>query len=290
MQDWTYYNPKYVKLVEVTSVHGDSLFEPNHPLSYRGSTDPPPNLVNGSSIIDALRMGHHLSLYASSDGHDGHSGHCISHTPAYVGHQTPFTTWYTRCDKPYPGGLTACYAESLNRQDIFGSIVGRKVFASSDFGRSIIDFTINGLPTGGNSTLIVDNSSSVRQLGIFLAQDGAPASEKLTSASTKVTKNWTPNWNGVIEIIKNGNLISEIDVSAPTGYYTFTDSTPVIGAIYGAESCVIINGEYYINKYSDNVISDPDSLSTGSSDFYLIRFVGNNGRTSYIGPIWVQSS
>ncbi|TXT61267.1 MAG: hypothetical protein BAJALOKI2v1_40059 [Promethearchaeota archaeon] len=33
MQDWTYVNPKYVKLAEVTSVHGECLFEQRHELN-----------------------------------------------------------------------------------------------------------------------------------------------------------------------------------------------------------------------------------------------------------------
>ncbi len=36
MQDWSYLNPKYVKIAEVTSNHGDNLYDHHHPLSYRG--------------------------------------------------------------------------------------------------------------------------------------------------------------------------------------------------------------------------------------------------------------
>ena len=44
---------------------------------------------------------------------------------------------------------------------------------------------------------------------------------------------------------------------------------------------------YYINQYSDNPI-DPSTLNTNGYDFYLIRVVGENGRMSYAGPIWVE--
>jgi len=42
-----------------------------------------------------------------------------------------------------------------------------------------------------------------------------------------------------------------------------------------------------LNQYIDNPIV-PTTLNTGGFDYYLIRVVGENGRTSYIGPIWVE--
>jgi hypothetical protein len=52
---------------------------------------PTPEYTNGTSIMDALRMGYRLTLYASSDEHDGHPGHSLSHTRAYIGHQHPWS-------------------------------------------------------------------------------------------------------------------------------------------------------------------------------------------------------
>ncbi|MFX0126215.1 MAG: DUF3604 domain-containing protein [Candidatus Hodarchaeota archaeon] len=289
MQDWSYVNPDYVKIAEVTSVHGDSLFEPNHPLSYRGSTVPPPVNTKGCSIIDALKMGYKLSLYASSDGHDGHPGHSISHTAAHVAHQNPWTTWWTRIDKPYPGGITAVYADNLTRNAVFLSLMERKIFASSDHGRSILRFSINDIDVGEmDSTLIIDNASDPRNIQVFLAQDGAPVSTKRSAAS--VTPNWKPNWYAKVEIIKNGELLTQILVDSSIAIVTYTDSSPITGVSYGKESCVKIDDEYYINKYSDNPVENPEDLTTGGVDFYLIRVVGENGRHSYIGPIWVTVS
>lgn len=287
MQDWTYMNPNYVKIAEVTSVHGDSLFEPSHPLSYRGSTVPPPKHTNGCSIIDALKMGYRLSLYASSDSHDGHPGHSISHTPAHVAHQNPWTTWWTRIDKPYPGGLTAVYAHRLTRRTVFSSLEERRIFANSDHGRPILDFTINDLTVGeSNSTLIVVNATVPRHIEVFLAQDGSPASTKRSAAS--VNPNWKPNWNATIEIIKNGEILTQILITNPISAVTFVDNSPVSGTKYGEESCTKRGNNYYINKFSDNPVEKPEDLKTNSSDFYLIRVVGANGRHSFIGPIWVE--
>ncbi|TFG18743.1 MAG: DUF3604 domain-containing protein [Promethearchaeota archaeon] len=288
MQDWSYLNPKYVKIAEVTSNHGDNLYDHHHPLSYRGVHGPPPDPTNGSSITDAIRMGHRISLYASSDCHDGHPGHTIAHTNAYKAIQYPVTFWWTRQDKPYPGGLTAVYSDSLTRETIFTQLENRNIFANSDHGRPILNFNVNGVGIGGNSTVFVSNSSVSRLLKITLMQDGSPASDYLTAAS--VNPNWIPIWNADVEILKNGVLLHKFHTSSPLSYFTYNDTSEITGTSYGNESCVYRDGEYYLNDYSDNPIEDPNLLNTGGADFYIIRVVGENKRHSYIGPIWVEIS
>ena len=284
IQDWTYINPKYVKLAEVTSVHGEFLFEQRNPLNYRGAIDPPPQYTHGSSIADAYKMGYRMTLYAASDEHDGHPGHSLSHTRAYIGHQRPFSLWHTRNEHPYPGGISAVYADNLTREGIFSAIEHQRIFGCSDHGRPILDFTINNTRVGDGSTLIVDNQNSHRKLNIFLAQDGAPVGRKQTSASAY--PNWVPNWNASIEIIKNGELWNTIDVSTPIINETMIDTEPITGTSFES-NCIEIDGKWYINEYSDNPI-DPTTLNTSGYDFYIIRVVCDNGRTAYIGPIWVE--
>ena len=285
IQDWTYLNPKYVKIVEVTSVHGECLFEQRHPLNYVGLIAPPPQYTNGTSIVDAFRMGYRMTLYASSDNHDGHPGHSLSHTPAFVGHQRPYSVWHTRNEHPYPSGLTAVYSPELTRDAIFSALEQQVIFACSDYGRPLLNFTINGVGVGNNSTLTVSDALTPREIQIFLAQDGSPAGTFQTAAS--VTENWSPNWNAQIEIIKNGELLTSIPIDQPVVNVTFIDSEVITGTSYGPESCIFVNGEYYINDFSDNPI-DPNTLNTNGVDFYLIRVVGASGRYAYIGPIWVE--
>ncbi|MHA2295004.1 MAG: hypothetical protein ACXAEU_08685 [Candidatus Hodarchaeales archaeon] len=47
------------------------------------------------------------------------------------------------------------------------------------------------------------------------------------------------------------------------------------------------DGSSYSNDHSSNPV-DPNTLNTGGMDYYAIRVVGTNGRTSYMGPIWVS--
>ena len=305
IQDWTYINSKYVKLAEVCSVHGEFLFEQRHPLNYTGAIDPPPEYVHGSSIVDALRMGKPLILYAASDEHDGHPGHSLSHTAAYIGHQRPMTRWRCRIGHPYPGGLTAVRAPELTREAVFSALAQGRLFACSDHGRPLLCFTINGVPVGtdgqGNGAdsaglVRVARPSSPRLIRVFLAQDGSPAASRETSAAAAVISQsaspaapgWKPDWNANIEIIKNGELLTAIAVDRPVSRVEYVDQAPVTGAAYGPEECFQKEGRNYINRYSDNPV-DPESLNTGGRDFYLIRVVGRNGRSAYAGPIWVEA-
>ena len=283
-QDWTYINPKYVKIAEVSSVHGDFLFEHGNELNYRGAIDPPPLHTRGSSIMDAFTMGYRMTLYSSSDEHDGHPGHSLSHTRAYIGHQRPFSTWLTRNEHPYPGGLTAAFVDNLTREGVFSGLENQRIYANSDHGRPILIFSINGTKVGDGSTLNVNNQNSHRLINIFLAQDGAPVAKMSEAAS--VTANWDPNWEGAIEIMKNGELWQSRDILSPIANVSIVDTTPITGTTY-EPNCVEIDGQFYVNQDSDNPII-PNNLNTNGFDYYLVRFVGDNGRMSWVGPIWVE--
>ncbi|MBY9017055.1 MAG: DUF3604 domain-containing protein, partial [Candidatus Lokiarchaeota archaeon] len=183
-QDWTLINPKYVKIVEVVSTHGESLFEQRDPYNYMGCGDPPPEFTYGTAIMDAFKMGYRMTLYASSDQHDGHPGHSLSHTNAYIGHQHPWTIWPNRVDLPYPGGLTAVFASNLTRESVFSGIENQRIYATSDHGRPFLNFTINGTHVGDGSKLQVSNPATHRELNILLAQDGAAAANLRPQAAS----------------------------------------------------------------------------------------------------------
>lgn len=284
IQDWTYVNPKYVKLAEVTSVHGECLFEGHETLNYRGSVDVPEQITHGSSINDALKMGFNLTLSASGDNHDGHPGHSLSHTPAYIGHNWPFSTAHARNGHPYPSGLTAVYADNLTRNGVFTGLENQRVYASSDYARPFLNFTIDGVSAGDGSTLLVPTNTTQRNISIILAQDGAPAPGRRTAAS--VSDNWVPNWVATIEVIKNGLLWNQTVVTTPVYNLSLPDPEMINGTSY--DWSITSGGNNYINRFSDNPV-DPSTLNTGGRDYYIVRIVGANYRTAYAGPIWVES-
>ncbi|HMF32978.1 MAG TPA: DUF3604 domain-containing protein [Candidatus Lokiarchaeia archaeon] len=285
LQDWTYFNPKYVKFAEVSSVHGECLFEPRSSLEYRPTGDWPPTYTPGASVMDALIIGCHFALNGDSDGHDGHLGHSLSHTDANIGHQLPLSIWTARNDMPYPGSITAVHAANLTRAGVFAALENAQIYANSDFGRPYLDFAINGTRVSCNSTLIVPNATATREITVTLAQDGAPAANKRPD-SAAVTPNWLPDWKATVQILKNGNLLANLSVTTPIATVKYDDSAPVTGTSYGVANCTVIGGKYYINQYSDNPV-DPATLNTRGQDFYVIRVVGDNGRTTYAGVIWV---
>ncbi len=283
IQDWTLMNPDYVKLVEVTSVHGECLFD--NELNYRGSVDLPATRVRGSSVIEAINMGYRMTFMANGDNHDGHPGHSISHTRASIGHQYPFTIYNARNGHPYPGGITAVYATSLTREGVFTGLENGRVYATSDHGRPVLEFSINGESVSYNSTVMVPMPTSARNISIFIAQDSAPAAG-LNQAATAGT-NWIPDWTATVEIIKNGELWQTVEISTPTSRIFVSDDSALTGIEY--DGCIQgEDGNYYINDHSSNPI-DPSTLNTGGMDYYTVRIVSENGRSSYIGPIWVTS-
>jgi hypothetical protein len=75
-------------------------------------------------------------------------------------------------------------------------------------------------------------------------------------------------------------------VSKPIINVTVLDTDPINGASF-TPYCVEIDGQWYINEYSDNPI-DPATFNTNGFDFYLVRVVWDNGRAAFIGPIWVE--
>ncbi len=286
IQDWTYIDPEYVKLAETASTHGNFLFEPWHDLNYEGSINPPPEPQNGTSIMDALLMGHRLTLYAAGDSHDGLPGHTRSHTHAYIGHQRPFTAWPARNDKPYAGGITAVFAETLARKDIFSSLEESRLYASNDYGRPYLELSVNGINITQDNELVLDSPLDPRELKIIFAQDGSYTPGVFQGPIDG--SGFSPCWDARIEILKNGELWHSVEISVPVSSVTVFDREPVTGAEYGIERCIEKGGSYYINKYSSQP-ADPSALNTGGADFYIIRAVSQGGREAYIGPFWVYA-
>jgi hypothetical protein len=202
-----------------------------------------------------------------------------------VGHQIPLTAWPARNEKPYAGGITAVYAKNLTRADIFKSLEEGMLYACNDYGRPYLSFSVNGVDIIQDNRLILDSPNDVRNIEITFAQDGAYVPVRFQKPING--SEWTQNWDARIEILKNGNLLKSVDISSPVASVTIIDEEPVAGAEYGFDKCIEKDGEYYINKYSDQPV-DPSTLNTNASDFYIIRTVSSGGRESYIGPFWIE--
>lgn len=90
-----------------------------------------------------------------------------------------------------------------------------------------------------------------------------------------------------MEIFKNGELFTSQFISSPIVNITILDTDLITGTSFTEKCIQKPDGNYYINKYSDNPI-DPNTLNTSGADFYVLRIVGDNGRYCYAGPIWVE--
>ncbi|GAB4307054.1 MAG: hypothetical protein Kow0069_04260 [Promethearchaeota archaeon] len=288
LQDWSYYDPRFVRLAEVFSVHGECLFDPYSPLSLYGSVDAPPVPVNGACLVDAFKMGVRASLCADTDNHDGHPGHSLSHTRAHVGHQPPLSTFHARNGHPHPGGLTAVRAAGLTRAAVFSELHAGRTFASTDFSRPLLDFRVEGFGPGEVWTV---NSTAERVVTLFLAADGSPAPGERRSATESLPDGPNPQWGGLVEVFKNGLPWRTQRVEGAVANLTFVDDGPVAGTSY--EGCVPDgNGGWLLNRYSDNPLTDEEraALNTAGADFYLVRVSWDSGRAAYAGPVWVAAT
>ncbi len=286
IQDWPvcFDYSQYVRLGEVFSVHGSSLVNPYSEWNVTGEIDQPSYQIQGSSINEALMMGLRLGLVANGDSHDGFPGHSLSHTRAFIGHQYPPTYILSRVSHLYPSGLTGAFVSDITRDNIFDALYDRRVLANSDFGRPYVTFKINDVEVGeDDSTVFVANSTSLRELKLFIAQDGTPPAAYLQAAQPW---NGNPNWNAKVQIFKNGYLWKEELINAPVTQLFFYDNETIVGASYN--NCIEKEGEFYINEKSHTPVN-PSSLNTNGVDYYFIRILCSRGRVTAIGPLWVES-
>lgn len=114
--DWSYHDESVQRISEVFSRHGS--FE------YHGAQSKYSKNIKqekGSSVQDALALGHHLGLIAGSDSHQMEHG--------------------------IEGGLLAAYVPSLTRKHVFNALYDRCVYAVTG-DRILLSFRINGAEMG----------------------------------------------------------------------------------------------------------------------------------------------
>ncbi|MCP4713580.1 MAG: DUF3604 domain-containing protein, partial [Deltaproteobacteria bacterium] len=101
--DWSFHNPAYEPVVEISSIHGSSE-----------CIDCPSAIYNprrGSFVRDALQRGYRLGFVGSGDTHNGHPG---------MG--DPFAS---------TGGIVAFYASEKTRSALWNALQNRHVYATT---------------------------------------------------------------------------------------------------------------------------------------------------------------
>jgi len=288
--DWFGANPKYVKIVEVLSVHGASLLQPDDVLNLLGNVHVTHTPTPGAAAADALKMGYKVAFVADSDSHDGHPGHTISHRATHYPDQYPMFSFSARYGHPYAGGLTGVYIDSdgFTRQGIMQGIRNGSVVATRQPFRPIIDFSVNGSRPGENSsTISVPLSTSERTIRVQVIRDGLELGWDGQAAINE--------WDDLtVEIWKNSELWRTQKINTPIADITVTDDSEITGTSYEDYYYNEADGKYYENERSLIGIDDPSGLNTGGEDYYFVRIYQGEGTKAdfygWVGPIWVGVS
>jgi len=137
---WKYYNPQFVPVVEITSVHGVS-----ERIGHPQSIDSP---VESGMVQSALARGYRLGIIGSGDTHDGHPG--------------------MKSISGGVSGLAGIYARELSREAIFEALRARRVYATTGC-RSILRFHMSKTNMGGIAKLSKTDQS--RQFTVNVLAD-----------------------------------------------------------------------------------------------------------------------
>jgi len=142
--DWTHYNERFDRVVEVFSSHGASEFFGNPIPLEEHRTDP-----HAGYVRRALGMGYHLGIIASTDGHGG--------IPAW----TNPNRWRGK------GAMAAVWATELTREGVFDAIWSRRCYGVEGGARIVLRFDINGHGMGSR----IESSAELRLKVQALAED-----------------------------------------------------------------------------------------------------------------------
>jgi len=149
---WDWFDPSIMPAVEIFSMHGSSEDDngclPMN-LPWMGPRE------TGGTAVAGLKRGKIFGFLASSDGHSAYPG-------------------------AYKMGLTAVYAERLDRQSVWNAILNRKTYAVTG-DRILLDFKVNGNP-----------------MGTFFSSEDKPSFEARAECLDAIEK---------LEVIKNGSEI-----------------------------------------------------------------------------------
>lgn len=132
--DWKDHDPHFERLVEIFQVRGSYECPPEegNPLPEKQSIPPP---FPKGYVRNALAAGWRVGFTAGGDDHRGDWG---TETAVH--------------EKTYKQGLLAVHAPNLTREAIFDALHARRTIATSG-PRILLDWTLNGLPLGSETSL-----------------------------------------------------------------------------------------------------------------------------------------
>jgi hypothetical protein len=217
---------------------------------------------DGHYTQDAHDMGYRVGLTASSDYHGPHPGHSLIHAKPHLPSLADWrdgglgwsNIWRAWNEGSYPGGLQAIRVPELTREAVFDAMGNRRVYATSQPHRILLEFSVGGVAVGdAEGTVTVDDAEAEREVRASVA--GTAPLESVT-------------------VVKNGEAWRTLDraerddIDAYTAEATWHDDTPVTGPTWDGDG-------------------DADG---GEADYYYLRVHQHDDGMAWAGPVWVASA
>ncbi|WP_436923651.1 DUF3604 domain-containing protein [Halosimplex amylolyticum] len=210
----------------------------------------------GHYVQDAHELGYRVGMMGSSDFHAPRPGRSHIHLPPHLPSLSDIWEdgvgwghiWRIWEEGSYPGGLTGFYAPNLSRENVFESLRSRRVYATSQPNRTIVEFAVDGVAVGENdSTVTADGDRTVE----WLVAGTAPV-ERVT-----VVKN-NEDWH-----VAGGTPDESADLDAFTQTGEIVDDDPVSGMAW-------------------------DDQRGSDADVYYLRVEQADGEMAWAGPVWAE--
>lgn len=238
--DFYYYDPHYMRVVEIYSLHGCSESEDCENTLFDPQTDP----ESMGSVRRAIGpLNYRLGFVAASDSHSGHPG------------GTGISDGY----KGLPGGLTAVFASSLNREILWDNIYNRKTYATTGE-RIFLEFSINRHTMGSEL-------KSSRRVNISARAIGTDLIQSVEIFKYDATNGWQVAFSFFPGKYFWSDILADFDFSENSVYYMKmiqVDGNTAWSSPIWVDRAPDLFYNHFIHEY--NSTSEADSDASDSSD------------------------
>jgi hypothetical protein len=237
----------------------------------------------GHYFRDLLRMGARPGLMAASDYHGPHPGHSLVHAKPHLPGLAEWREdgigwgliWRVWNERSSPGGLTAFRAPALTREAVFDALEERRVYATTQPDRILVEFAVDGVAVGEDDSTVSVADGAERTLSVDVAGT-APVDR------VEVVKNATP-WRTV-----EGDAVDAVDAD---GEDTGPDEGPDAVATADGGAGVLDTDAYRLTaELTDDApvegMTWDDDRGT-DDDAYYVRVIQTDGGMAWAGPLWV---